>query len=193
MAHELGKHDTMASGNNITPWHKIGTVVQGLMDAEQATILGGWDFEVMLGESQIVTPDGVAFSGATSNHPYFTYTTIPDADDPNKKLYIPFAGVGNRYVPFQPNDAMDLLMRLVQESDHGFIETIGTLKNKRVMFSTIHIPQHIKIVGEETIPFLLFTSTNDGTGRITVALVLVRVVCMNTLNAALKTAKRVYQ
>jgi hypothetical protein len=36
MAHELTVNDTMVSGNNITPWHGLGTVVDGLITAKDA-------------------------------------------------------------------------------------------------------------------------------------------------------------
>ena len=46
------------------------------------------------------------------------------------------------------------------------------------------------ISGERISPYLVFSNTHDGSGAVKVALTPVRVVCNNTLNLALHTAKR---
>ena len=46
------------------------------------------------------------------------------------------------------------------------------------------------ISGERISPYLLFSNTHDGSGAVKVALTPIRVVCNNTLNLALSTAKR---
>jgi hypothetical protein len=52
------------------------------------------------------------------------------------------------------------------------------------------MPHEYIISGERIRPYLLFSNTHDGTGAVKVALTPIRVVCNNTLNLALKTAKR---
>lgn len=51
-------------------------------------------------------------------------------------------------------------------------------------------PQRYIISGDEITPYLVFMNPHDGTGAIKAAMTPVRVVCMNTLNLALETAKR---
>ena len=46
------------------------------------------------------------------------------------------------------------------------------------------------ISGDEVTPYLVFMNSHDGTGAIKAAMTPVRVVCQNTLNLALSTAKR---
>ncbi len=46
--------------------------------------------------------------------------------------------------------------------------------------------------GERIEPFLVFSNTHDGTGSIKVAMTPIRVVCQNTLNMALASAKRIW-
>ena len=53
-----------------------------------------------------------------------------------------------------------------------------------------HMPHEYMISGERFSPYLLFSSTHDGSGAVKVALTPIRVVCQNTLNLALSTAKR---
>ena len=47
-----------------------------------------------------------------------------------------------------------------------------------------------KIAGDAVEPYLCFSNTHDGTGAIRVCMTPIRVVCNNTLNLALNTAKR---
>lgn len=69
-------------------------------------------------------------------------------------------------------------------------ETAGSLQGGRRVWMLAHMPHEYIISGERISPYLLFSNTHDGTGAIKVALTPVRVVCSNTLNLALSTAKR---
>ena len=53
-----------------------------------------------------------------------------------------------------------------------------------------HLPHEYIITGERISPYLVFSNTHDGSGAIKVAITPIRVVCQNTLNLALSTAKR---
>ena len=48
------------------------------------------------------------------------------------------------------------------------------------------------ISGDEIEPYLVFMNAHDGTGAIKAAMTPIRVVCQNTLNLALSSAKRVW-
>ena len=52
------------------------------------------------------------------------------------------------------------------------------------------MPQEYIISGERISPYLVFSNTHDGTGAVKVCATPIRVVCNNTLNLALTTAKR---
>ena len=54
------------------------------------------------------------------------------------------------------------------------------------------MPNDFSILGEKVDPYLVFTNTHDGSGAVRVAMTNVRVVCNNTLNMALKGAKRTW-
>jgi len=75
-------------------------------------------------------------------------------------------------------------------------ETAGAIGKGEKVFITAKMPNFIKIDGVKddiTEIYVLLTSTHDGTGAIIAAITPVRVVCQNTLNAALKsTINRVY-
>ena len=52
------------------------------------------------------------------------------------------------------------------------------------------LPTKYIISGDEITPYLVFMNSHDGTGAIKAAMTPIRVVCQNTLNLALSTAKR---
>lgn len=52
------------------------------------------------------------------------------------------------------------------------------------------MPREYIISGEHVSPYLVFSNTHDGSGAIKAAITPIRVVCSNTLNFALATAKR---
>ena len=71
-------------------------------------------------------------------------------------------------------------------------ETAGSLKNGKVIWLLARMPEDFTVLGEKVAPYLVFTNTHDGTGSVKVTLTSVRIVCSNTLNMALRNAKRVW-
>jgi phage/plasmid-like protein (TIGR03299 family) len=69
-------------------------------------------------------------------------------------------------------------------------ETAGSLQGGKRVWMLARLPHEYIISGERISPYLLFSNTHDGSGAIKVALTPIRVVCNNTLNLALSTAKR---
>jgi phage/plasmid-like protein (TIGR03299 family) len=64
------------------------------------------------------------------------------------------------------------------------------LKDGKVVFITMKLPEYITLPGGDQIQtYLLLRTTHDGTGRIMVYVVNIRVVCMNTLTWAIAGAK----
>lgn len=68
-------------------------------------------------------------------------------------------------------------------------ETAGSLANGKRVWLLAKLPD-TEIVGDKVERFLVFTNTFDGSGAVRVACTPIRVVCQNTLNYALHTAKR---
>lgn len=58
------------------------------------------------------------------------------------------------------------------------------------MWLLARLPHEYIISGERITPYLVFFNSHDGSGAIKAALTPIRVVCQNTLNLALSTAKR---
>lgn len=69
-------------------------------------------------------------------------------------------------------------------------ETAGSLQEGKRVWLLARLPREYVIAGERISPYLVFSNTHDGSGSVKVAITPVRVVCNNTLNLALDTAKR---
>ena len=71
-------------------------------------------------------------------------------------------------------------------------ETAGSLQNGRKIWLLAKLPDKYIIEGDQIDPYLVFSSSHDGSGSIKVAMTPIRVVCQNTLNLALSSAKRAW-
>ena len=69
-------------------------------------------------------------------------------------------------------------------------ETAGSLQEGKRVWLLARLPREYIIAGERISPYLVFSNSHDGSGAVRVALTPIRVVCNNTLNLALDTARR---
>ena len=69
-------------------------------------------------------------------------------------------------------------------------ETAGSLNGGRKVWMLAKLPNRYTMLDEQIEPYLVFSNSHDGSSSIRVACTPIRVVCQNTLNLALGTAKR---
>ena len=158
----------------ITPWHGLGDVVQDAPTSEDALKLAGLDWTVK--PQPIFLEDGTKIDGSVAN--------VRDSD--NFVLGV----VGNRYQIVQNKDAFAFTDELLGEGVK--YETAGSLKNGKTIWLLAKTPEKYTILGESVDPYVCFTNTHDGSGAVKVIMTPVRVVCNNTLNMALRDAKRTW-
>lgn len=154
------------------PWHGLGTKVIEAPDSRNALSLAGLDWEVV--QEPIYTGAGEPVEGYKAN--------IRDTD--RKVLGV----VTDRYKVVQNHEAFAFTDSLLREGVR--YETAGSLQGGKRIWLLAHMPHEYMISGERFSPYLLFSSTHDGSGAVKVALTPIRVVCQNTLNLALSTARR---
>ncbi|HEY9340845.1 MAG TPA: DUF932 domain-containing protein [Hanamia sp.] len=93
--------------------------------------------------------------------------------------------VGKDYEVVQNIDAFSFFDAIVG-GDGIFYETAGALGKGERIFITAKLPDYIKVGNDDLIEqYLFLTTSHDGSGSITAAFTPVRIVCNNTLNAAL--------
>lgn len=155
-----------------TPWHGLGTKVMEAPDSEGALIAAGLNWNVI--QEPIFTGENEPIRGYKAN--------IRDSD--RRVLGV----VTDRYKVIQNQEAFAFTDELLGQGVR--YETAGSLQDGKKVWLLAHMPHEYIISGERISPYLLFSNTHDGSGAIKVALTPIRVVCNNTLNLALSTAKR---
>ena len=156
------------------PWHGLGVRVEEAPSSQEALRLSGLDWQVI--QQPIATVDGTPIPGYRAN--------LRDTD--HQVLGV----VTDRYRVVQNGEAFAFTDGLLGEGVK--YETAGSLQNGRKIWLLAKLPDKYIIEGDQIDPYLVFSNSHDGSGSIKVAMTPVRVVCQNTLNLALSSAKRVW-
>lgn len=154
------------------PWHGLGTMVMEAPTSTAALELAGLNWLVV--QKSLITSDGIPVPGFKAN--------LRETD--NQVLGV----VTDRYKVVQNEDAFAFTDALLGEG--VTYETAGSLQGGRRTWVLAKLPHRYIISGDEITPYLVFMNSHDGTGAIKAAMTPIRVVCQNTLNLALSTAKR---
>ncbi|HEY3713200.1 MAG TPA: DUF932 domain-containing protein [Jatrophihabitantaceae bacterium] len=188
MSHEL---ETFADGTagfasaRQHAWHRLGTVLPDSFTASQAmehARLGWWNVRKEHLQAVVVTADGVSTIDVPDR--YATVRTNPVTGAPEA-----LGVVGPSYVPIQNEEHCDLLDALVDESGAHF-ETAGSLKGGRQVFITMKLPDTMQVGGIDPVDtYLTACNSHDGSMAFRLMVTPVRVVCANTLAAAIRRAK----
>lgn len=158
----------------VAPWHGLGVCVENAPNSEEALKLSGLDWSVV--QRPIMTDNLTPIPGYKAN--------IRDTD--NRVLGV----VTDRYKVVQNSEAFAFTDALLGEGVK--YETAGSLQDGRKIWLLAKLPEKYIIEGEQIEPYLVFSSSHDGSGEIKVAMTPIRVVCQNTLNLALGSAKRIW-
>ncbi|MFI5452252.1 DUF932 domain-containing protein [Pedobacter sp. UC225_61] len=96
--------------------------------------------------------------------------------------------VGKDYHVVQNIDAFTFFDSIVGGKDGILYETAGALGKGEKIFITAKLPDYIRVGRNDLIEqYLFLTTSHDGYGSITAAFTPVRIVCQNTLNAAMRS------
>lgn len=156
----------------LAPWDGVGMNVHGAFSSKEVMQRAGLDWSVS--SRKLYLSDGSPVPGVKAN--------VRSTD--NKVLGI----VGPDYKIVQNAEAFSFMDQVLGEG--VTYETAGALKGGRRVWVLAHIPGEYKFVEDKADPYILFSTTHNGSGAIKVCLTPIRVVCMNTLNLAIKTATR---
>ena len=189
-------------------WHCLGQIVEEAQTPEEVIRLANMDYEVALapmyasfipaGTHRVLSVDEgflcqkiendhvieeilVPKKGSKVNDVFATYRT---------DNYTVLGTVGSRYEPVQNTEAIDFIYNVCKNSnivkpEDVIIETAGVLGKGERIFVTAKLPSY-ELVGDQMDKYILFTTSHDGSGSIQACFTDIRVVCNNTLNAALR-------
>lgn len=173
MAHNLNFKGGKASFASVgKAWHGLGQVLTERMTAEQALKFSQLDYSV------IKIPSFVEYEGSQiATGEYSTLRT-----DTKQIL----GNVGGIYTILQNRDAFSFFDPIV-DRDEAIYETAGALGDGERIFLTAKMPDYIQVgKGDELELFVVFTNSHDGRTPAQAIITPIRVVCQNTLSAALK-------
>ena len=153
------------------PWHGLGKIIKEAPTSRDAIELAGLNWSV--NSNPIYDVFGNEIKGFKAN------TRSSD----NSVLGV----VTDKYKIVQNVDAFDFTDNLIGEE--MYYETAGSLRKGKTIWLLGKMPERY-ICEDKFDPYIVFTNTHDGTGAVKIAMTPIRVVCNNTLNMALGSAKR---
>lgn len=153
------------------PWHELGTMVQEAPTSADALRLAGLDWKVE--QQDVVLSSGLLVPGYKVN--------VRNTDQSVLGI------VTDKYRVVQNEEAFAFTDNLIG-GDVRY-ETAGSLSGGKKVWMLARLPDKL-IAGDQTETYMCFSNTHDGSGAIRVCMTPIRVVCNNTLNYALRTAKR---
>ena len=177
MAHNV---ETMFSANRVVPWHyeetkDVTKLIQEAPTSEEALRLAGLDWDVL--QTPVYMENGIEIPNYKAN--------VRSTD--NACLGI----VTDRYKIVQNTEAFAFTDAIVGETEDGVVkyETAGSLCGGRKIWLLAKMPTK-KVLDDDVDPYMFFSNSHDGSGAIKVGMTPIRIVCNNTLNMALNSAKR---
>jgi phage/plasmid-like protein (TIGR03299 family) len=172
MAHNLsevgGRTEMFYRGE--APWHGLGTSIEGAITVEQALALAA-PFTV---ESRPIQQEGKDIEG---------WKGLTRSDT---RAFL--AAVRSTYQVFQPRETFEFMDDVIG-SGRAIYHTGGTLCKGERIWLTAKLKDPVILPGEDTVEkFLLLVNSYDGTLALRMFYTPVRVVCQNTLTAAIEGA-----
>lgn len=180
---QTGKHSFFSVQER--PWHGLGQIVEDYPTSAEAIEFAGLNYLVekrklftLDNENQDADPEtGIIIPEVIVDN-YFA-TVRRDTDQV-------LGVVGRDYEVVQNIEAFNFFDAIVG-GDGIRYETAGALGKGERIFITAKLPGYIRVGDDDlTEKYLFLTTSHDGLGSITAAFTPIRIVCNNTLNAALK-------
>jgi phage/plasmid-like protein (TIGR03299 family) len=157
-------------------WHGLGQIIDSYPTSAESLIYAGLNFTVDKLPNIQRLPGG---QETISKASFFNYRTDTGAILGDR--------IGADYQIIQNIDAFTFFDSIVGGGDGILYETAGALGNGERIFITAKLPDYIKVGNDDLIEkYIFLTTSHDGTGSVTAAFTPVRVVCANTLAAAMR-------
>jgi len=159
-------------------WHGLGEIFTEPLTTIQALEKGGLNYDVLKLPNVHILPNG---DELISEDSFFTVRT-----DVNKVLG---SRLGKDYEVLQNVEALNVVDEILQ-SGRASIETAGAISEGRKAFICLKVDKDIIVGSDDAVKqYVLIATSHDGSMAITATPTNIRVVCNNTLSAALRGAK----
>ncbi|WP_143307250.1 DUF932 domain-containing protein [Chitinophaga vietnamensis] len=194
MAHNIffneqtGKHSFFSVQQKA--WHGLGQVVEDYPTSEEAIKFAGLDY--LVEKRPLFTYDSEKCANSLKRQDEDFSIIIPEIEVPNYYATVRtdneavLGVVGKDYKVVQNTDAFSFFDSIVS-GDGILYETAGALGAGERIFITAKLPRYIRVGNDDLIEqYLFLTTSHNGLGSITAAFTPIRIVCNNTLNAAMR-------
>lgn len=166
-------------------WHGLGQIVDQYPTSKEAIVFAGLDYQVQKANLSAAI---VGSKESKNNNPVPVLGYFATMRTDNNAV---FGVVGKDYQIVQNRDAFTFFDSIV-DGDGVMYGTAGALGKGEKIFITAKLPGYIQVASDDLIEkYLFLTTSHDGSGSITAAFIPVRIVCANTLNAALRNMTNV--
>lgn len=116
------------------------------------------------------------------------YNEVPNAYGIFRTDYnIPLGTVKSRYTPVQNIEAFNFFDGAIGKNK-AIWQTAGCFDEGRRIFVSAKLPKNIFVNGDPVENYLVFTNNHDGNGGIKILFTPIRIICQNSLNAAIRGA-----
>lgn len=162
------------------------TNVEDCKTAEEVMIKAGLNWDVA--KCELVAKMPIHINNKESNGFIFgsnNYVDCPNAYATYRTDYnIPLGIVKNRYTPVQNMDAFTFFNNAIGKN-RAIWQTAGCFGVGERVFVSAKLPKNILVNGDPVDNYLVFTTSHDGSSGVKILFTPIRVICKNTLNAAI--------
>ena len=186
MSHGLTNNDSMFSVRRM-PWHGLGAVLDHYPRSIDAALeKAGLGWKVTHGDVLVVkTPEWIDDFG--TQHP----PELVPAKGFKANLREDTGGVlgivSDEYEVVDNRAAFRFLDALIGSDLH--FETAGSLWGGRRVWCLARLPEYVELGGDLAATYIYVANSHDGSMAVTAAATPIRIVCANTLGAALRQAE----
>ena len=177
MSANIGSIAYLGSRNDV--WHRLGEEMPEGQGVEAWAKAAGLDWTAEKSPAYAQLPDG---SFKQVNGRYF----LTRSDN-----HHPLGYVSDVYQPVQPSNVLEWFQRYIAVDDRFALDVAGSLKQGEIIWATAVYRDKLEVAGDAHIARVLMTTTFDGSGSTINQGTVTRVVCNNTLNAALADKRAV--
>ncbi len=186
MSHGITSNDKMFSVRDV-PWHGLGVVLDDYPNSiDEALEKAGLGWKISHGDVLVVKRPEWTDDFGTKYPPELIPAKGFKAnvrEDTGDVLGI----VSDEYEVVDNRDAFRFLDALIGSKMH--FETAGSLWGGRRVWVLARLPEYVELGGDLSATYVYVANSHDGSMAVTAAVTPIRIVCANTLGAALRHAE----
>lgn len=191
MAHNIdmtnGRANVAYLGSRNDVWHRLGQEMTPGQSIEEWAAAAGLNWHAVKVQAVAVLAGG-GFSHLPSTE------VLREVE--GQKFVVrsdngqPLGYVSDQYQPVQPLETLEWFKHYIEVDDRFQLDAAGSLKKGEIIWATAKFRDSLDVVGDAHVARLLMTTTFDGSGATVNKGTMTRVICNNTLDAALGSDRK---